>query len=234
MAPRKKAKPAQVSAPPSPTPSPAPIPIWKRPWVWFSGFVTALALALASVISILSDARALPGEWQKTSDQFFEWYGEYAAWKGHWTSNPEGYVDAAEMSLSNEDFRINIDETDGGRIAGTIETKGICDKTGIFEELLFDGSISSSGRAKIEAFEVIDGYRRVFARLTLRRDGIVMTVIPEADPSGLFSKETRIALDPNEFGGAEDKEPICRGKRAKFFLDVVNEARRQGVGKAPK
>lgn len=226
MAPRKKTKPTQISAP-LPTPSRPPTPIWKKPWLWFVGSVAALALLLTNINSILSNARALPGEWRKTSDQFFEWYGEYDAWKGHWTNYPEGLVDMAELNLSNEDFRIDIDESGHGKIAGTIETKGICEKTAILEELLIDGSISTAGWAEIEAFDFIGGYRRVFATLNLRRDGMVMTVIPNDDPAGLFSKESRIALDPNDFRGPEDKEPLCRGKRAKFFTDVVNEGQQQ-------
>jgi len=166
---------------------------------------------------------------------FFEWYGEYDAWKGRWTNYPEGLVDMAELNLSSDDFRINIDETGDGRIAGTIETKGICEKTPIFEELLIDGSISSAGRAKIEAFDYIDGYRRVFAKLNLRRDGPVMTVIPNDDPAGLFGKETRIALDPDEFKGEEDRQPICGGKRVAFIKGVTNEVRQQQPpGKTPK
>lgn len=234
MAPRKKAKPTQVSAP-TPTSLVPATPIWKKPWLWFVGSVAALALMLTNINSILSNARALPGEWRKTSDQFFEWYGEYEAWKGHWTNYPEGLVDMAELNLSNEDFRINIDESDDGRIAGTIETKGICEKIPIFEELLMDGSISSSRRATIEAFDYIGGYRRVFATLNLRRDGLVMTVTPRTDPAGLFREETRIALDPDEFKGIEDRQPICGGKRAKAFMDVINKIQaRQAVSKAEK
>jgi hypothetical protein len=237
MAPKKE-KSTQVSTPP-PAASPQGTPIWKKPWLWFAGSVAALALLLSNVNSILSNARVLPGEVQKTSDQFFEWYGDYEAWKGQWTNNPEGFVDMAELNLSSEDFRVNIDETAGGRIGGTIETKGICEKTPIFEELLIDGSISSARKATIEAFDFIGGYRRNFAKLTLRRDGYVMTVIPVDDPSGLFAKKTRIAHYPDEFKLGDDadlgEKPICAGKRAKFFTDLVEKIQKQrDAGKVAK
>jgi hypothetical protein len=128
----KKAKPTQVSALP---PASHPNPIWKQRWLWLLGAIAALALLLTNINSILRNVRNLPGEWRQTSDQFFKWYGEYDAWKGQWTNNPEGFVDAAELRLSDEDFRINIDESSDGNIGGTIETKGICEKTPIFEEL---------------------------------------------------------------------------------------------------
>ena len=237
MAP-KKAKPTQVSTPP-PAVSPPRTPIWKKPWLWFVGSIAALAVLLSNVNSILSNARALPGEVRKTSDQFFEWYGDYEAWKGQWSNNPEGFVDMAELNLSSKDFRISIDESEDGRIVGTIETKGICEKTPIFEDLLIDGSISSTGKATIEAFDFIGGYRRNFAKLTLRREGYVMTVNPVDDPAGLFNQETRIARFPDEFKLGEDadvdREPICGGKRAKFFADLTEKIQKQrNAGKTAK
>lgn len=222
MAPRKKTKLTQVAAP-SPTPSPPSVPIWKQRWLWVVGSVGALALLLTNINSILQNARALPGEVRKTSDQFYEWYGEYEAWRGHWTSNPEGLVDAAELNLSNEDFRLNIDETRGGSIVGWIETRGICDKVPVFQELLVDGSIASASRANVQVFGFIGGHRRPFASLALRRDGNVMTVIPEDDSSGIFAKETRIALDPDEMEVSESLGPLCAGKGAKFFTDLAKE-----------
>jgi hypothetical protein len=200
--------------------------------------VAALALLLSNVNSILSNARRLPGEAQKTWNQFNEWYGDYDSWKGHWTNNPEGFVDEAALKLSSEDFRINIDETQGGRILGTIETKGICEKTPVFEELLIDGSISSAREATIEAFDFIGGYRRNFAKLILRRDSYVMIVIPVDDPAGLFPKESRIAHYPDELKlgdvGDVDQGPICEGKQARFFTDLAKEVQKQRrVSKTP-
>jgi hypothetical protein len=205
--------------------------MWKKPWLWFAGSVAALALLLGNINSILSNARTLPGEVRKTSDQFFEWYGDYDAWKGEWSNNPEGFADLETLGLSSEPFRISIDETKGGSIGGTIRTKGICDKTPIFEELLIDGTISSSHRATIVVFDFIGGFRRNFAKLNLSRDGYMMTAVPIDDPSGLFAKSTRIAHFPDEYklgdDAGSDQEPICAGKRAKFFTDLATEIQKQ-------
>lgn len=225
MAPRKKAQKPPVSAPPSSTPP--TIPFWKKTWVWFVGSVAALALLLANINSILANVRELPGEVRKTSDQFFDWYGDYPAWRGHWTNFPEGFVDIDQMNLSEDDFRIDIDETTQGQIVGSIETKGICDKTPIHERLLIDGTISSARTAKISVFEFVGGYRRDFASLNLRRDGIIMTVTPDEDPGAIFAKEARIANSPDGLVGIEDREPLCAGKEANFIMDVAKEELRK-------
>jgi hypothetical protein len=206
--------------------------MWKKPWLWFLGTIAALALLLTNINSILSNVRALPGEAGKTSEQFSEWYGEYDSWKGHWTNFPEGLVDMAELNLSQEDFRIDINETKDGTIVGTIETKGICEKTPLFEEFLIEGSISSASKARINVFDYIDGHRRVFAKLTLRRDGNVITVIPDVDPMGVFAAETRIALDADEFKGADDQQRLCAGKREKFIMKALDKVRQKQLGKA--
>ena len=74
-------------------------PLWKRPWPWLLGVVAGLALLLGNITSILTNARALPSEVRKTSDQFFGWYKDYDGWRGRWTNNPEGLVDAVELNL---------------------------------------------------------------------------------------------------------------------------------------
>ncbi len=199
-------------------------PLWKRPWLWLLGVIAGLALLLTNVTSILSNARALPGEIRKTSDQFSGWHGDYQGWKGRWTNDPEGLADAAGLKLSSQPFRVDIDDTASGDIVGTLETKGICDKLPLFESLLVDGSISNSKRATIHVFDFIGGYRREFAVLRLEREGHVMRVTPLADPAGVFARESRIALDPEGIGGADNREAICPGKREKFIKRALKKA----------
>lgn len=207
-------------------PIPAPLiekPWWKSTWLKVTAGVAALALLLTNVISILSSSRALPAEVQKTSDQFFNWYGDYAAWKGYWTNLPEGFVDMEEMNLSKEDFRLTIDETKGGFITGTIETRGVCDKVPYFDQFLVDGSISSSVKAEIEIFEFVGGYRRNFAKVKLKRNDYIMRVIPLDDPAGIFAKETRIARAPPDLIGSDGHEELCGDKRSKFVRDALTK-----------
>jgi hypothetical protein len=218
MATRRKPQPAKAATPP-----PAETPWWKSTWLKITAGIAAVALVLTNINSILSNARTLPGEVRKTSDQFFEWYGEYEAWPGHWTNYPEGFVDMAEMNLSKEDFRLTINGSEDGEIGGTIETRGICDKVPYFDTFMFDGTISSSGRAEIEIFDFVGGYRRNFARLKLERDDYIMTVIRLDDPGRIFAKETRIARAPPDLVGTDGLEPLCADKRFKFVRDALKK-----------
>lgn len=214
MATRKKAEPAQ--------PVPAPHinkPWWKSVLVKVMAAIAAIAFLLTNIDSILSNARALPSEVQKTSDQFFNWYGDYAAWKGYWTNFPEGIVNLEEMNLSKDDFRLNIDESKDGYIIGTIETRGICEKVPYFDIFLIDGTISSSSKAEINIYDYLGGFRRDFARLRLKRDDYIMTAIPIADPDEMFPAEARIARASPDLIGSEDHEALCDAKKSEFILD---------------
>jgi hypothetical protein len=204
---------------------PIEVPWWKSTWLKATAGIAALALVLGNVNSILSNARALPGEFRKTSDQFFDWYGEYKAWEGHWTNFPEVFVDMKEMNLSDEGFRLNIDGSDNGELGGTIETRGICDNIPYFDQLMFDGTISSSGRADIDVFDYVGGYRRNFAKLKLKRNDYIMTVVPLDDPGKIFSPETRIARAPPDLVGTDLLEPFCKDKRYKFIRDALKDAK---------
>jgi len=230
MATRKREELSQsISTPPTEK------PWWKSTWLKVTAGIAAIALFLTNVISILSSSRALPAEVQKTSDQFFNWYGDYAAWKGYWTNFPEGFVDMEEMNLSKEDFRLNIEQTKGGSISGTIETRGICDKVPYFDQFLVDGSISSWSRAEIEIFDYVGGYRRNFARLKLKRDDYIIAVIPLEDPAGIFAEETRIARAPPDLIGSDGHEALCGDKRFKFVRDALKKVQtEQSSGAAAK
>lgn len=189
-----------------------------------TAWIAALSVLLTNVNSILSNLRALPAEIQKTSDQFFNWYGDYNGWKGYWTNFPEGFNDMEAMNLSKEDFRLNIDQSKDGLISGTLETRGVCNKVPYLHLLLVDGSISSSSRAEVEIFDFVGGYRRNFARLELRRDDYIMTVIPLDDPGRAFAAETRIARAPPDLVGGDGLETLCGEKRAKFVRDAFKKA----------
>jgi hypothetical protein len=201
------------------------IAMLKKPWVVTVGFIAALALLLTNINSILANVRALPGEIKETSEQFYEWYGDYQLWKGHWTNFPEGRVDMAELRLSKEDFHLSIDDVTSGVLVGSIETKKICAKLPFLEQLLFDGKISSSRRANISVFDYIGGYRKVFATLNLRREAGVMIITPDDDPMGLFSTGTRIALDPNKSKGEFDQQQICARKSETLIKHAIEAIR---------
>jgi len=209
-------------------------PWWRSTWLKVTAGIAAIAILLANVISILSSARALPTEVQKTSDQFFNWYGEYAAWEGYWTNFPEGIVDIEQMTLSKQDFRLNIEHTKGGFISGTVEAGSICEKIPYFDQLLVDGSISSASRAEIEIFDYVGGYRRNFARIQIKRDDYIMVITPLDDPIGIFVNETRIARAPDDLIGSEGHEALCGDKRFNFIRDVLKKTEaEQSVNQQP-
>lgn len=211
-------------------------PWWKSTWLKITAGVAAVAVLLGNINSILASSRALPGELGKTADQFSEWYGDYDGWKGHWTTNGEGYVDAAEMRLSSEKFELRIDEVKDGEIAGTIETQGICEKTSMFDQLMVEGQILSSRSADIVVFEIIEGHKRPFAILDLRRNGDVLTIDPVDDPAKIFVPNTRVARDLNVFDDPDAGLTICPQKREEFIKGAVEEAIKQqrSSGKATK
>lgn len=198
--------------------------IWKRPWLWLTGALAAVALLLTNLTSILTDARGLPGEFQKTSDQFWQWYGEYEAWKGYWTNSPESDVTAEDLQLSHTAFRLEIETAADGTFAGWIETPGICDKVPFFETLMIDGTIDSASRSEANIWDSVGGHRRVFARVALERDGDVITVRPTDDPGGIFSKATRIGRDPGNVFGEHEEIPICPDKAAKLIERALKKA----------
>ena len=207
--------------------SPNEKPWWKSIWLKVTAVLTAIALMLANATSILSNSRALPNEIKKTQDQFFSWYGNYAAWKGYWTNYPEGLVDMAEMNLSKEEFRLHIEESAGGVITGSIESRGICENTPVFEQLLIEGEILSSHRAEVDVFEFVGGYRRNFARLELYRDDFTIEVSPLDDPARIFPTKARIALAPLDLIGGDGHEALCGDKLATVTSDVREGTRSQ-------
>lgn len=198
--------------------------LWKRPWVWLAGALTAVALVLSNLTSILSDARELPAEWEKTSSQFWNWHGDYDAWKGEWTTSPEGIVDSGDLQLSQGEFRLQIDEARGGSIRGSIETPGICGKIPYFETLMIEGTIESASRAEAQIWDIIGGHRREFARIVLERDDDVMIVKPLTDPAGLIPASTQIARDPGNAFGEQEDGGLCPNKRMEFVEDALKSA----------
>lgn len=192
------------------------VPIWKRPGVWLTGAIAAVALLLTNVSSILTNLRNLPGEWEKTSDQFWEWNSEYDAWKGYWTTASEGAVDIGDLNLSDGGFRLQIDEVTDGVFTGSIETAGICEKAPYFDMLMIEGTIESASHADAKVWDIVGGHRQEFAEISLERLGDSIVVRPENDPLGIFPVSTQIARDPGDFFGEHEQLALCPDKRAQF------------------
>lgn len=116
----------------------------------------------------------------------------FDAWKG--------FVDIAELNLSNEDFRLSIDKTKASSIAGTTEIQGVCEKGANIRRVAnwrkhFQRSQSYSRRVRV-CWWLHEKFRQ--DHLAPQRS--VMTVIPVDDPAecylrkglGLLTSRTKI------------------------------------------
>ena len=196
-------------------------PWYKRFWVIASGIFAILGAILINGPEALRNSRILPLEASKTISQFRSWVKEDSDWTGRWTAHPEGFVDLADMQLSNVDLEIIIWATEG-RIDGTIATKRLCKELPIFNYILLEGSVFGNS-AKVTAWDIVGGHRVEFARLTLERDGYLMTVTPTAGNKEWFPVSARIARDPS---APEEKDKLdadhtyCAAEKAELFKSL--------------
>ncbi len=136
------------------------------------------------------------------------------------------------MKLTEEPFQLVIDVSGQGEITGSIETKGICDKIPYFDALMLDGNVKSASRADITIFDYVGGHRTNFAELSLERhEGMI--VRPTDDPSGIFAKETRIALAPEGLNDPSEFEPICPNKREEFIKKALGSSKDASAASVP-
>jgi hypothetical protein len=146
--------------------------------------------------TVLSNLEKTPAAFESTKSKFLRWRYEDEAWSGTWSSFPEGYVDMGDMNLSDVDLRLEI-VADQGQIGGVIATGKICQALPVFDFLLIKGEVSG-GDAKITVYDFIDGKRKEFARLALRREGRIMTVTPIEGMVDWFPKMARIGHHPDK------------------------------------
>jgi hypothetical protein len=193
--------------------------------VAIGGVVGAILL---NINPILTNVRQLPSELQKTRDQFSSWYYQDDAWSGRWINNPEGYVDAEDMKLSQERMVVDI-QVKRGVIDGIVATPQICASIPSFDFLLLRGKVNSTrSSARVIVWDVFEGHKREVASLNLKRDEAVMTVVPKHGAVKLFPARALIALDAN---GITPEEPFCDGKQ-QAIAKAVEELMRKGQGAA--
>ena len=176
---------------------------YKRYWVIASGVCAVIAAILINGPDALRNSRILPSEVSKTISQFRSWVKEDPEWTGKWTAHPEGFADLAGMRLSEIDLEIVIWANEG-QIDGTIATKRLCKELPMLNYILLEGSVSGDS-AQVTAWDLIGGHRVDLARLTLNRDGHLMTVIPTAGNKEWFPESARIARDPS---APEEKDKL--------------------------
>jgi hypothetical protein len=196
--------------------------LWLKRVAWAAGLPAVGAIVSAVVLNptnLFAGLRALPGEVQVTTDQFWGWYHLDAAWTGHWTNKPEGYVDAGDMHLSAEDIGIQL-TVKNGKVEGTISTKSICRSTPFYQFLLVRGDVSGSTDATIVVWDTFQGHNVDIAELELKREGVTMTVVPKQGMVHLFPQEARLAIDPSD----TDQGEFCEGRRENVTKTLLNMA----------
>lgn len=171
--------------------------------------------ALSQAPTLLQNARIIPEEFKITISQFRSWVKEDNEWTGHWSSFPEGFVDLADMQLTETDLEITIWATEG-YIDGTIATKKVCETLPIVDYFLLRGEVSGD-KANVVAWDIIKGHKTDFAELILERKNGVITVTPKSGHTDLFPAIARIGQHPLEPG--EDPKPTsdyCKEEREEF------------------
>lgn len=192
--------------------------------VWFAGAVGMVALVLTNVNSILSNIRELPKEWRLTIGQFYGWYGDFPSWKGHWSNNPEGIVNIADLNLTSQPLHLSINDTANGQISGWIESQQICDGIPYFDTLQVSGNIKSSRYAEVVVFDFIGGFRKDFGKLKLLRDNGTMMVVAVSDPIGIFPKNAKIGLHPDSLIDEAEIGNFCPDKKMQMLQRAIQKA----------
>lgn len=196
------------------------IPWYKRVWFIAAATSTVVTTVLIQGPTMLQNARILPNEIQKTSDQFHSWVKEDSEWTGHWSSFPEGMVDMADMNLSDVDLQITI-WAKNGRIDGTIATKKICQSIPVLDYVLLRGEVSGN-KAEVIAWDIVGGHKKEFASLTLVRDGYLMTVAPKAGMTSWFPQSAKIARRPRDNEDPKPDSTFC-AKEKQALYDEFNK-----------
>lgn len=198
--------------PPRQGPPQPKVPWYKRVWVVVSATSVVISAILLKGPSLLQNARILPEEVRLTMSKFLSWAKEDDAWTGHWSSYPEGIVNMADMRLSDVDMQITIWASQGD-IDGTIATKNICRSIPVLNYVLLRGSVSGNA-AHVVAWDIVQGHKTDFAKLTLAREGDAMTVTPIDGRKDWFPSTARLGRHPTR---SEPDQAFCSEERKAFF-----------------
>lgn len=191
-------------------------PWYRRALVITTAGIAALSAVLINGPTLLQNARSMPKEFRETKSQFESWVKEDDEWTGHWSSFPEGVANMSDMKLSDTDLEITVTSTQG-RIDGTIATKAICRSIPIVNFVLLRGQVSGNS-ADVVAWDIVEGYDREFATLTLTREGDVMTVVPTGGHTAWFAPMVRIGRSPSvEEDGPSPSGDYCAEQREAFM-----------------
>lgn len=158
--------------------------------------LTAIVSFVAAVLGLLVLYANNKGAFSGLKDDFYVWLYKKDSWTGLFNNFPEGYVDMASMNLSDTDLQL-VMVINGGRIDGVIADKKLC-KIGFPNGYkLLTGDIGFLGNtAEIQAFDFEHGFLREYAKLAVKRDGVVLEVKAKKGSEWLLPQPIRIAQHP--------------------------------------
>jgi hypothetical protein len=188
-------------------------PWYKKLWFGVSVLSVVLFTLIINATSLLSNLENFPKDASRTTSKFLSWYFDDEQWTGLWSSFPEGYVDLVEMELSDVDLRLDI-TSENGQIEGMIVSQKMCEAVPFSPFLLVDGEVDGS-TALIRVYDFVGGRRQDFAAATLKREGVIMTIVPTDGLVDWLPNGARIGLHPE----AKDDE------KNSFFFNFCKEER---------
>ena len=158
--------------------------------------LTAIVSFVAAVLGLLVLYANNKGAFSELKNDFYVWLYEKDSWTGLFNNFPEGYVDMASMNLSDTGLQL-VMIINGGRIDGVISDKKLC-KIGFpngYKLLKWDIGIFGK-TAEIQAFDFEQGFLREYAKLAVKRDGVVLEVKAKKGSEWLLPQPIRIAQHP--------------------------------------
>ncbi len=163
---------------------------WGRSWVIGSVVLGVLTWVLLNGPSALSNARILPGEWQKTLDAFLVWYYDDEKWTGAWSSREEG--DIHDYKQADLPLKLTI-ESKQGKVFGEMFNISVCELNPMFPPVLVEGAIRG-GNLVASAFVYVGGERKLLYEFSGKQSDHepVLTITPLQDRYGLLPSSARL------------------------------------------
>lgn len=183
--------------------------IGKEPWMTKAvtraqaigaAIATFLAWVLLNGVTALQNAEQLPDAYIKTRDSILSRYYNDSSWTGVWSSNPEGYIDTGDVTLSSVDIYLQLRAAQGS-VEGTIATRNLCTQLPFaMDGVLFKGEVSGKAVRGL-AYDYIGGKQVQLALVSIKQDAedpSILTVHVTEDGLRAFPSEARIRSELNK------------------------------------
>lgn len=211
----------------------------KRSWVIGGAIGTVLTWVLLNGPNALSNARILPGEFQKTLDVFLGWYYDDEKWTGTWSSREEGIID--DLKQAELPLKLSIG-AHHGKVVGEMFNRTVCELSPLLPPVLVEGKIRR-GELVAYAFAYVGGERKLLYEFsgTQGEGEPVLTLTPVKDPVGLLPPSARLVhrIEENNAqvdlaGNREADHPdlACREGPVEYILRLRKEGRVKGSGES--